>query len=235
MDLIDQQYLKTPFYGSRKMTEHLKREGYVINRKRVQRLMEMMGIQAIYPGPNTSKRNHEHKIYPYLLRGLSIESSNQVWACDITYLRLTGGYGYLVAIMDWYSRRVLSWRISNTLDSSFCVEAAEEAIQAFGCPEIFNTDQGCQFTSTSFTELLEASNIKISMDGKGRALDNVMIERIWKSLKYEEIYLKDYSSYSMQDAHEGLSKYLDWYNHERQHQSLQYQTPDAVYSASARI
>ena len=229
MDLIDRQYLQTPFYGSRKMVAYLGTLGYVVNRKRVRRLMEKMGLRAIYPGKNTSKRNYDHKVYPYLLRGVNIERPNQVWACDITYLRLSGGFAYLVAITDWYSRFVLTWKLSNTLDSTFCTEAVEEALETFEGPEIFNTDQGCQFTSKSFTHILENHRIAISMDGKGRALDNVMIERIWRSLKYEEIYLKDYREKSIKEAALGIAKYFSFYNNERPHQSHQYNTPYRVY------
>ena len=232
MDVIDRQYLKTPFYGRRKMSAHLIRNGYSVNVKRVGRLMRKMGLYAIYPKNNTSKRNHEHKVYPYLLRGVSIEHPNHVWACDITYLRLLGGFAYLVAIIDWFSRFVLSWRLSNSLDSSFCTEAVDEAVLLFSTPDIFNTDQGCQFTSNGFTGRLEDYEIAISMDGKGRALDNVMIERLWRSLKYEEIYLKGYNEKSMLEVHKGLASYFKFYNNERPHQSLDYRTPAEVYHAS---
>ena len=230
MELIDKQYLKTPFYGSRRMVAHLGRQGHLVNRKRVQRLMEKMGLVAIYPGPNTSKKNHQHKVYPYLLRGLDISSPNQVWATDITFIRLAGGFAYLVAVMDWCSRMVLSWRLSNSLESTFCIEALEEAIERFGVPLIFNSDQGCQFTSDAFIGVLKRLGILVSMDGKGRALDNVMIERIWWSLKYEEVYLKGYRDKSMLEAFEGLQEYFKFYNGERPHQSFQGCTPYEVYN-----
>ena len=235
MDIIDRQYLETPFYGRRKMCAHLRREGHEINPKRVGRLMSKMGLYAIYPGKNTSKRNHEHKVYPYLLRGMKIARANQVWACDITYLRLLGGFAYLVAIIDWYSRFVLAWRLSNSLDSTFCTEATEDAISIYGVPDIYNTDQGCQFTSNSFTGSIEGHGIAISMDGKGRALDNVMIERLWRSLKYEEVYLKGYSEKTMVEAKEGLAKYFNLYNNERPHQSLGYNTPYEIYTGEVKL
>ena len=229
MDLIDRQYTDTPFYGRRRMCAILKRRGYLVNEKRIGRLMGKMGLYAIFPAKNTSKRNHQHKVYPYLLRGLSIERPNQVWACDITYLGLLGGFAYLVAIIDWRSRFVLSWKLSNSLESSFCIEAVEDAISRYGVPEIFNTDQGCQFTSEGFTGLLASKHILISMDGKGRAFDNIMVERLWRSVKYEEIYLKGYNEKSMLDAYRGLAKYFDFYNNERPHQSHQYSTPYEIY------
>ncbi len=227
--LIDQQYLKTPFYGSRKMAAWLRREGYEVNRKRVQRLMRLMGIEAIYQKPNTSKPNPEHRIYPYLLRELEISYPNQVWATDITYIPMTKGFLYLIVIMDWHSRKALSWRLSNTMETDFCIEALEEALALYGKPEIFNTDQGSQFTSNSFTAVLKAHDIKISMDGRGRFLDNIFIERLWRSLKYEDVYLHAYATGS--EAKQGISKWLHQYNTERPHQSLNYQTPDEVYTA----
>lgn len=233
MDLMDKQYLDTPFYGSRKMTAHLRLKGYEVNRKRVQRLMEKMGISAIFPGPNTSQKNHQHKIYPYLLKDLDIIHSNQVWATDITFIRLCGGFAYLVAVIDWFSRFVLSWRLSNSLEGSFCIEAIEQAIEAFGCPQIINSDQGCQFTSQAYTELLKGYGISISMDGKGRALDNIMIERLWRSVKYEEVYLKGYQDKSMTQANKGLAYYFNFYNHNRPHQSLQYRMPYQVHTEGA--
>ena len=193
MNLIDEQYTKTPFYGSPKMTAWLRRSGHLINIKRVKRLMRKMGIMAIYPGKNISKRNQQHKIYSYLLKGLDITRSNQVWATDITYIRLKKGFVYLVAIIDLHSRYVLSWRLSNTLDSHFCTEALKEALAKYGKPEIFNSDQGCQFTGEDFTKILLSHEVKISMDSKGRALDNIFVERLWRSVKYENIYLHNLS------------------------------------------
>ena len=209
MDKVDAQYLKTPFYGSRKMAICLRNSGYQVNRKRIQRLMQLMGLEAIYPKANLSKRRHDHKIYPYLLKGLTIERPNQVWSTDITYIRLSSGFMYLTAVIDWYSRYVLSWRLSNTLESRFCVEALEEALECFHAPEIFNTDQGSQFTSETFLYPLLKRNIKISMDSKGRALDNVFIERLWRSLKYEEVYLKDYET--VREAPLSIGKYFNFF------------------------
>jgi putative transposase len=193
MRLIDQQYLQTPFYGSRRMTVVLQNQGYRVNRKRVQRLMRLMGLEAIYPKPNTSKSTPSHRFYPYLLRGLAVERVNQVWSIDITYVPMRQGFLYLVALIDWHSRYVLSWRLSNTLDVSFCLEALQEALEGFGAPEIFNSDQGIQFTSEAFTSVLLKHGVAISMDGRGRCLDNVFVERLWRSVKYEEVYLKAYS------------------------------------------
>lgn len=226
MNLIDEQYTRTPFYGSRRMTAHLRRQKYLINRKRVQRLMERMGLEAVFPGPNTSRRSQEHRVYPYLLKGLDITRPNQVWSTDITYIRLWRGFLYLVAILDWYSRFVLAWRFSNTLDSRFCVEALEASFE-FGMPDIFNTDQGAQFTSEEFTKRLLNRRIAISMDSRGRALDNVFIERLWRSVKYEEVYLNDYQT--VEDAQVGIGRYFDFYNGERFHQSLGYRTPREVH------
>jgi putative transposase len=226
MNLIDEQYTKTPFYGSRKMRVHLRALGYEVNRKRVQRLMQMMGLQGICPGPNTSKRLEEHKVYPYLLEGVEIKKPNQVWSTDITYIRLMKGFVYLVVILDWASRYVLAWRLSNSLDSSFCVEALEESFQ-FGEPEVFNSDQGPQFTSSAFVERLLDREIAISMDSRGRALDNIFVERLWRSVKYEEVYLKGYQT--VQEAHEGLGQYFKFYNRERFHQALDYRTPYEVF------
>jgi putative transposase len=226
MQLIDEQYTKTPFYGSRKMTEYLKKIGHKINRKRVQKLMQAMGLEAIYPKRNLSKAKHEHKIYPYLLRGLKIDRPNQVWGADITYIRLSHGFVYLIGIMDWFSRFVVSWEISTTLDASFCLDALDTAF--IKCrPEIFNTDQGAQFTSSAFINKLKNSNIQISMDGRGRVFDNIFTERLWRSLKYEEVYLKDYQS--VLDSKLNIGKYLELYNYERLHQALNYKTPDEVY------
>jgi putative transposase len=232
MRRIDELHLKYPFYGSRKLADALRREGREVNRKRVQRLMRVMGLEAMAPKPKTSERHPEHVVYPYLLRGLAISRVNQVWATDITYIPMKTGFVYLVAIMDWYSRRVLSWRLSNTLDSSFCVEALEEALSRFSTPEIFNTDQGAQFTADAFTRPLRERGIAISMDGKGRCLDNVFVERLWRSLKYEEVYLHAYDD--MAQARDGLGRYLGFYNDERPHQSLGYQTPAAFYDGEAR-
>ena len=226
MRLIDEQYTRTPFYGSRKMTAFLNRDGHCVNRKRVQRLMRQMGIEAIYPRRNLSKANPEHRIYPYLLRGLKIDKPNQVWSADITYIRLHQGWIYLVAIMDWFSRYVLSWEVSTSLETDFCLTALDKAFST-GCPEIFNTDQGSQFTSNLFTEKLKDQSILISMDGRGRAFDNIFIERLWRSLKYEEVYLRDYQSVS--EGKHYLKEYLVFYNHERLHQSLDYQTPAEVH------
>ena len=210
------------------MTAWLKIQGYLVNRKRVQRLMRLMGIEAIYRRPNTSKPSPQHKVYPYLLRGIEISKVNQVWASDITYIPMARGFMYLVVIMDWYSRYVLSWRLSNTLDADFCVDALEEALSK-AKPEIFNTDQGSQFTSDAFTGMLLEHDIQISMDGKGRYLDNIFVERLWRSVKYEEVYLKAYENVG--EARTGLGTYLDFYNDERPHQSLGYQTPYQVFEA----
>lgn len=229
MRLIDEQYLKTPFYGSRRMVLWLGKQGRVVNRKRVRRLMQLMGIEAIYPKPQTTRRNHEHRVYPYLLRDLRVERPNQVWASDITYIPMSHGFLYLVAVLDWYSRYVVSWRLSNTLDGTFCREALEEAL-LMDRPEIFNTDQGSQFTATSFTSRLEQAGIRVSMDGKGRALDNVFVERLWWSVKYEEIYLKSYASVS--EVEQGLSHYFTFYTRERPHSSLDNRTPAEAYFGS---
>lgn len=226
MRLIDAQYTKTPFYGWPKMTVYLQQLGYPINHKRVQRLMQLMGLQAIYPKPHTSIPAPGHKIYPYLLRGLAITRSNQVWSADITYVPLAYGFMYLVAIIDWFSRYVLAWQLSNTLDGHFCIQALQQALQG-GQPEIFNTDQGAQFTALDFTGILEAAHIRVSMDGRGRALDNIFVERLWRSVKYEDIYLKDYATVSALIT--GLTIYFTFYNNERFHQSLGYRTPVEVY------
>jgi putative transposase len=225
MRRIDEQYLRTPFYGSRRMTAWLRREGQGVNRKRVQRLMRVMGLEAIYPKPRTTVTVICHK-YPYLLRNLEITRPDHVWSADITYVPLRSGYMYLTAILDWYSRYVLAWRLSNSLDSDFCVAALEEAL-ARGRPEIFNTDQGVQYTSAEFTGRLEAAAVSISMDGRGRALDNVFVERLWRSVKYEEVYLKDYATGA--ECHAGLAAYLKFYCEERPHQALGYRTPVEVY------
>jgi putative transposase len=226
MNLIDEQYTRTPFYGSRKMVVFLEQKGYEANRKRVQRLMREMGIQGICPGPNTSRRRLEHAIYPYLLRGLVIKRPNQVWSADITYIRLIRGFAYLVAILDWFSRYVLAWRLSNSLETAFCTEALEEALK-LGSPEIFNTDQGCQFTSADFTGKLIEQEIKISMDSRGRAFDNIFNERLWRSVKYEDVYIQGYQT--MTEAQAGLKNYFRFYNHERFHQALDYRIPREVH------
>ncbi len=226
--LIDEEYTRRPFYGSRRMVVFLKRKGHDVNRKRVQRLMRLMGLAGMAPGPHTSQPHPRHKIYPYLLRGMAITRPNQVWSTDITYIRLAHGFAYLVAIIDWYSRKVLSWRLSNTMDAAFCVDCLEDALQHHGRPEIFNSDQGVQFTSQVFTDVLKRESIRISMDGRGRALDNIFVERLWRSLKHEDIYLKGYAN--MGDLTLGLTDYFAFYNTERPHQSLSNQTPDKVYS-----
>ena len=228
MRLIDEQYLKTPFYGSPKMTAHLRREGYTVNRKRIQRLMQFMELQAICPKRKTTVPNKEHKIYPYLLRGLEITHPNQVWCSDITYIPMRNGFMYLIAIMDWFSRYVLVWELSNTLDGLFCLEALEQALIQ-GKPSIFNTDQGAQFTALAFTGRLEKAEVRISMDGRGRVFDNIFIERLWRSVKYEDVYLKDYETVPELDA--GLHDYFELYNNDRPHQSLGYRTPAEVYFA----
>jgi putative transposase len=228
MRLLDEQYTRTPFYGSRKMTEWLATEGHVVNRKRVSRLMELMGVEAVYPKPKLSQPGEGHRIYPYLLRGTTVERVNQVWSTDITYIRMAQGFLYLVAVMDWFSRFVLSWSLSLTMEVEFCVEALKRALRR-GQPEIFNSDQGSQFTSEQFTGELEVRHIAVSMDGRGRCLDNIFIERLWRSLKYEEVYLKDYARVA--EAREGIGGYLRFYNHERLHASLGYQTPASIYLA----
>ena len=231
MKLIDGCHMERPFYGSRRMVDWLGDEGHLVNRKRVQRLMRIMGIVAIYPKRNLSLANQAHRVYPYLLRHLKIDRPNQVWATDITYIPMARGFVYLVAVIDWYSRRVLSWRLSNTLDSQFCVDALEDAITKYGAPEIFNTDQGSQFTSEEFTGVLKREGIQISMDGKGRWVDNVFVERLWRSVKYEEVYLKAYDN--VRHARQSLDIYFRFYNEKRRHQSLDRQTPDSVYYQTA--
>jgi putative transposase len=226
MRLIDRQYTQVPFYGSRRMTAWLQSEGYAVNRKRVVRLMRVMGIEAVYAKPKLSQPGEGHKIYPYLLRRLRIERRDQVWCTDITYIPMAQGFLYLVAVMDWFSRFVLSWALSLTMELEFCLEALRGALRR-GRPEIFNSDQGSQFTSERFLGELEGRNIAISMDGRGRCLDNIFIERLWRSLKYEEVYLRDYQFVS--EARTGIEKYFQFYNHERLHQSLDYQTPAAMY------
>jgi putative transposase len=226
MNLIDQEYTAHPFYGSRRMTAWLHQCGHRVNRKRVQRLMRTMGLEAIYPKPNLSKGNSGHKKYPYLLREVNASFPNHVWSTDITYIRLAGGFAYCMAIVDWYSRYLIAWKVSNTIDSRFCLEALDEALTK-SRPEIFNTDQGVQFTSAAFTSRLEKASIRISMDGRGRALDNIFVERVWRSLKYEDIYLRDYES--VKEAREGIDRYFCFYNNARPHQSLGYRCPREVY------
>ena len=232
LELIDKEYTRHPFYGSRKIMHYLCNEGYRINRKRVQRLMRMLGLAGMAPGPNTSKPHPEHKIYPYLLRGVTVMRPNQVWSTDITYIRLPKGFMYLVAVIDWYSRKILSWRLSNSMESTFCVDCLQEALRKYGTPEIFNTDQGAQFTSAAFIgALTDHPSISISMDGRGRALDNIFVERLWRSVKHEDIYLKGYSTATELQC--GLKKYFIEYNVERSHQSLGYSTPDKVYRTAS--
>ena len=230
MKQIDQQYQATPFYGSRRMRVWLSRQGHTVNRKRIQRLMRTMGLQAIYRRPRTSQPAPGNKVYPYLLGGMEITRPNQVWAADITDIPMSRGFLYLVAIMDWYSRHVVAWRLSNTLDADFCVEALEEALSK-GKPEVFNTDQGSQFTSEGFTGLLERNGIRVSMDGKGRYADNIFVERLWRSVKYEEVYLKAYSNGL--EARAGIEAYFSFYNTQRPHQALGYRTPTEVFSGDS--
>lgn len=231
MRRIDEQYLKTPFFGSRRMAVWLAGEGEEVNRKRVQRLMGVMGLEAIHPGPRTTVRDPDHQVYPYLLRGETIGRRDQVWSSDITYIPMHQGFMYLTAVIDWYSRYVLSWRLSNSLDGRFCLETLEESLRG-GTPEIFNTDQGVQYTARSFTGRLESAGVLVSMDGRGRALDNVFVERLWRSLKYEEVYLKNYRSVA--ELESGLTSWFRFYNHERPHQSLKYRTPAEVYQEARR-
>jgi len=229
MRLLDQQYLQTPFYGIRRMTAWLGRQGKRVNHKRVARLLAEMGLQAIYPKPRLTQPGAGHKVYPYLLRGVVVTRPDQVWATDITYVRLQHGFVYLVAVMDWFSRYVLAWEVSVTMDSNFCVTALDWALQR-RVPEIFNSDQGSQFTSQAFTERLLARGVRISMDGRGRAMDNIFVERLWRSVKYEEVYLKDYLT--VPEAIAALGRYFRFYNHHRLHQSLGYRTPAEVYAAA---
>jgi len=231
MRRMDELYLASPFYGSRRMVAVLRREGLAVNRKRVRRLMRVMGLEAIYQKPNTSQGHPDHKVYPYLLRGLIIDRPNQVWCADITYIPMAKGFVYLVAVMDWFSRRVLSWRLSIAMEADFCIEAVQEAMARHGQPEIFNTDQGVQFTSAAFLEQLEAAGVRISMDGKGRLLDNIFIERLWRSLKYEEVFIKAYGT--VPEARLGIGGRLCFYNDERPHQALDYRTPRAVFAGDA--
>lgn len=225
--LIDEEYTRHPFYGSRKMVSFLKAAGHSVNRKRAQRLMRQMGLAGMAPGPNTSRPHPEHKVYPYLLRGVAVVRPNHVWSTDITYIRLAGGFAYLVAIIDWYSRQVLSWRISNSMEAVFCVDCLEDALRTHGKPEIFNSDQGAQFTSEAFTGVLKREGVVISMDGRGRAFDNIFVERLWRSVKHENVYLNGYAS--MGELMVGLTEYFTFYNGERPHQSLGQKTPNVVY------
>jgi putative transposase len=225
--LIDEQYTRRPFYGSRKMVVYLKTVGHHVNRKRVQRLMRQMGLAGMAPGPNTSTAHAQHKVYPYLLRGVPVVRPNQVWSTDLTYIRLAHGFAYLVAVIDWYSRKVLSWRISNGMESAFCVDCLEDALRGHGAPEIFNSDQGSQFTSDAFTGVLKRAGASISMDGRGRAFDNIFVERLWRNVKHEDVYLNGYAG--MGELMVGLAAYMSFYNAERPHQSLGYRTPDQVY------
>jgi putative transposase len=231
MRRMDELHLAWPFYGSRRMAAALRRDGWEVNRKRAKRLMRVMAIEAIYQKPNTSKGHPDHKVYPYLLRGLTIDRPNQVWCADITYIPMAKGFVYLVAVMDWFSRRVLSWRLSITMETDFCVEALREATELYGQPEIFNTDQGVQFTSAAFVDELASRGVRISMDGKGRYLDNIFIERLWRSLKYEDVYIKAYGSVA--EARRSLGEWLAFYNDVRPHQSLGYQTPREIFEAVA--
>ncbi len=231
MRLIDEEYTRHPFYGSRKMVEYLRRQGYEVNRKRVQRLMRKMGLASVSPKKRTTNPDKGHKVYPYLLRDLEINRPNQVWCSDITYIRIRGGFVYLTVVMDWYSRYVLSWEVSVTMDDSFCVSALRRALRGHSRPEIFNTDQGSQYTGERFTGVLREHGIKISMDGKGRAMDNIMVERLWRSLKWEEVYLKEYNS--VNELVEGLREYFRFYNHERPHQSLKNLTPHEAYTSQS--
>jgi putative transposase len=225
--LIDEQYTNRPFYGSRRMVVYLRKLEYGVNRKRVQRLMRQMGLAGRAPGPHTSQPHPGHKVYPYLLRGVTVARPNPVWSTDITYIRLARGFAYLVAIIDWYSRKVLAWDLSNSLEAGFCVDCLEEVLRRWDRPAIFNTDQGAQFTSEAFTKVLEEAGVALSMDGRGRALDKVFVERLWRSVKHEDVYLKGYAT--MTEARSGLSEYFTFYNSARPHQGLNYRTPDEVY------
>lgn len=231
MGLIDQEYTRPPFNGSRKMVVYLGKCGHSVNRKRVQRLMRSLGLAGMAPGPNTSPAHPQHKVYPYLLRGVAVDRPNQVWSTDITNIRLAKGFVYLVAIIDWYSRAVLSWRISNSMEAMFCVDCLEDALRTHGKPGIFNTDQGAQFTSIAFTNVLKREGVTISMDGRGRAFDNIFVERLWRSVKHEDVCLNGYAS--MGELLIGLTKYFAFYNEERPHQSLGNQTPQTVYQSAS--
>jgi len=229
MRRIDEQYTARPFYGSRRMTVWLNEQGEAVNRKRVQRLMRTMGLEAIYPKPRLSLAGKGHRIYPYLLRGVKVERRDQVWSTDITYVPMASGFMYLAAVIDWFSRYVIAWRLSNTLDGGFCLEMLEDALRV-GKPEVFNTDQGVQFTAEAFTGRLESAGVAVSMDGRGRALDNVFVERLWRTVKYEDIHIMSYDS--VPELYRGLFRYFGFYNDERPHQSLGYRTPTAVYKGT---
>jgi len=231
MGLLDKQYTDAPFYGVRRMTKHLQDAGYAVGKDHVRTLLRRMGLMAIWSRPNTSQPHPAHPVYPYLLRGMDITRVNQVWSTDITYIRLAQGFAYLVAVIDWHSRYVLSWRLSNTLESGVCVEALEEALLRYGNPEIFNSDQGAQFTSAEFIGALTRRGVSISMDGRGRALDNVFVERLWRSVKYEDVFLKGYRTIA--EAREGLTQYFEFYNNARYHQGLGYKKPAEVYLGAA--
>ena len=233
MRRMDELHVAYPFYGSRRLAAALRRDGWLVNRKRIKRLMQVMALETIYQKPSTSRGNPDHKVYPYLLRGLVIDRANQVWCADITYIPMAKGFVYLVAVMDWFSRRVLAWRVSISLDTTFCVEALQEALERHGQPDIFNTDQGVQFTSAEFLAELEVRGVRISMDGKGRYLDNIFIERLWRSLKYEEVFIKAYGS--LAEARRGIGGWLAFYNDERPHQALSYRTPREVFEAVACV
>jgi putative transposase len=233
MRRIDEIFTKWPFYGARRMVAELRGEGWNVNRERVTRLMRLMGIEAIYQKPNTSRKHPHHKIYPYLLKNMTIDRPNQVWCADITYIPMAHGWVYLVAVMDWFSRRVLAWRLSITMETDFCVEALQEAIDTYGKPEIFNTDQGVQFTAVAFIETLQAQGVQISMDGKGRFLDNIFIERLWRSLKYEEVFIKAYETVA--EARRGIGSWINFYNNERKHQALDYCTPKQIFEAKQPV
>lgn len=233
MKLIDEIYTKYPFFGSRKMRDYLKRKDLQVNRKRIRRLMLLMGLASVAPSPKTTLPKRSHKVYPYLIGNIDINRPNQVWCSDITYIRLKRGFVYLAVVMDWYSRHVLSWEVSITMDDGFCTSCLQRAIRQYGCPDIFNTDQGAQYTGASFTGVLKEHGIRISMDGKGRAMDNIMVERLWRSLKYEDIYLKEYES--VQELVEGLRSYFDFYNNERPHHNFGIQTPAEVYHGEDKM
>jgi putative transposase len=231
MRRMDELYLAYPFYGSRRMVAVLRRDGWAVNRKRARRLMRLMGLWAIYQKPSTSRQHPEHKVYPYLLRGLTIDRANQVWCADITYIPMAKGFVYLVAVMDWFSRRVLAWRVSITMETDFCVEALRDAMDRYGQPDIFNTDQGAQFTSADFVGELAERKVRISMDGRGRYLDNIFIERLWRSLKYEEVFIKAYGA--VIEARRNIGKWFEFYNDERPHQTLDYRTPREFFEGDA--
>ncbi len=231
MDIIDEQHTSTPFYGSRRLTAYLNAKGHEINRKRVQRLMRLMRIEAVYPKPKLSRRLENHKIYPYLLRGVNIERPDHVWSTDITYIRVSNGFVYLTAVIDWFSRYVLSWRLSNSLENTFCIEALEEAL-SISQPQIFNTDQGSQYTAVNFLKPLIDRDISISMDSRGRALDNVFVERLWRTVKYEEVFLKDYRTMKMNEVYRSLKDFIKFYNQERLHQALDYKSPEYIYHSA---